>query len=528
MSDRERTIKCLIESMKRRFPQEGFLIHPGICFSPSNQKGMGVVTTCEIGKDEILLVIPESCRFNVSNISALSVDLQNLTKQVEQRCEQWTDKNNPGDFSLALAIMYILAQGKHESVSNEWTMVAATWPSEDEMKQTSIYYLQADGDNERHLKKLGKSYTSEVITAHQNVLRQVFESAIYPILNQSESVQRFSMNIHPDTSLQREFLWETFRYAFSLLWSRAHSDVNGLPELIPLVDLINGETSDAVNVDIAKGKWPFLKGKMFRDDCKLPCSAIYATRDLAKGESLAISYGELKPSEFLIKYATIPSSMICGSTDMVDSVCIWCPPDLVPTDTLRMRALERNGFPLQDFASGKTPLTELDAHSFGLYQASGQESPDISSMRQFFILGQLATDAEVQQNISTGRLRVAYLMPKDIGNLLCRTLDYNLRLLEGASISSKDDMKRLGKKAVWQSQACCWGVSVNEKHYCSGDTLSVGNTGWEMNMAREMVVECVDEAIHSQRVQGVNGKAIQLLPITAVASIKKRIGKSIK
>ena len=65
---------------------------------------------------------------------------------------------------------------------------------------------------------------------------------------------------------------------------------------------------------------------------------------------------------------------------MVDSVSIWCPPGLVPTKTLRMQVLERNRFPLQDFASSETPLTELDAHLFGLYQASGQECPNIVSM----------------------------------------------------------------------------------------------------------------------------------------------------
>jgi hypothetical protein len=56
------------------------------------------------------------------------------------------------------------------------------------------------------------------------------------------------------------------------------------PELAPLVDLINGlpdSREGACNVGLAAGKWPFLHHDIFRNDCDLACSAVYAKRALA-------------------------------------------------------------------------------------------------------------------------------------------------------------------------------------------------------------------------------------------------------
>lgn len=106
-----------------------------------------------------------------------------------------------------------------------------------------------------------------------------------------------------DSSTQEEALWESFLYAFSLCWSRAHERSNG-PELILLVDLFNGNSArvnrteknklidpTVINVDIASGKWPSLPGDKFRDDCNLSCLTMHDTRDLGAGEVMRI-YGQ--------------------------------------------------------------------------------------------------------------------------------------------------------------------------------------------------------------------------------------------
>jgi len=93
--------------------------------------------------------------------------------------------------------------------------------------------------------------------------------------------------------------------------SRAHGTTE--PALIPLVEMFNGGVEDdpqSTNVALAKGKWPFLKGRAFRDDCNLPCSAVYALKDIRQGEPLILSYGQICPSEFVIKYGAIPQSVI--------------------------------------------------------------------------------------------------------------------------------------------------------------------------------------------------------------------------
>jgi len=69
------------------------------------------------------------------------------------------------EFSAALVVMYILAQGKQGRMSNEWTKQADTWPSVEDMKQSLIYYLK-DGFE----KLSGKSAVLEGITGRINAV----------------------------------------------------------------------------------------------------------------------------------------------------------------------------------------------------------------------------------------------------------------------------------------------------------------------------------------------------------------------
>jgi hypothetical protein len=42
---------------------------------------------------------------------------------------------------------------------------------------------------------------------------------------------------------------------------------------------------------VNRGKWPWVRGKVYLDECNLRCSAVAATRDIRAGEELIIDYG---------------------------------------------------------------------------------------------------------------------------------------------------------------------------------------------------------------------------------------------
>jgi hypothetical protein len=98
-----------------------------------------------------------------------------------------------------------------------------------------------------------------------------------------------------------EGMWNTFLYAFSIMFSLSHERQDE-PEMLPLADLFNGAEATCcddkiINVNLARGYWPFLKGSMYenRDNLNLECICIYAKRNIEVGEELIMSYGDLSP-----------------------------------------------------------------------------------------------------------------------------------------------------------------------------------------------------------------------------------------
>ena len=124
-------------------------------------------------------------------------------------------------------------------------------------------------------------------------------------------------------NMQTVALWNNFCYAHLLIWSHAHLDLdnNGSPELMSIIEVFNGEVQTVANTSVVCGKWPFLKGAVFHNDCNLPCSAVYANQDVTKGDTLIIDYRDLKPYEFFLRYGTIPCSMTTNS-ETVDKMVL--------------------------------------------------------------------------------------------------------------------------------------------------------------------------------------------------------------
>uniref|UniRef100_A0A7S1Z308 MYND-type domain-containing protein n=1 Tax=Trieres chinensis TaxID=1514140 RepID=A0A7S1Z308_TRICV len=266
---------------------------------------------------------------------------------------------------------------------------------------------------------------------------------------------------------ERDALWSSFLYGYSIAFSRSHHGTDGDPELIPLVELFNGLPSacgDGINVDLAFGMWPFIRGPMYENQCNLGCSAVYAKRGITEGgTSLIISYGDLTPSDFLVKYGAVPPQQLKSHT-MTDSVNLWVPPGIVPDpkkDEMRCVALEKAHFPLEDFRQGTHRMTFLAGDNGSGRDdlltsfINGQEPRELGPLRQFLVIAHIADDAAVQLNIDSGRLRCNVNQAK-LCSLYLKIIDYNLELLTPPSTDSTTsaaDIERSKDPKISSSEA---------------------------------------------------------------------------
>lgn len=511
---RDDAIQDLIKSLQTRYPQKGFMIHPSITFCTSqspDSSGMMVVANTKITKDQNLLVIPFD-----TNLEAMIIlddnELRSLQRSFEKNrpsedLNMSTEEFKPEDIFLAVAIMRILASKTREDDSSSknanlkpFSMQAATWPSTEEMMESSLFYW----DESKVEQVWNHSGLFDLFTILRKALRQTFETTILPVLTKKgaeeyidpslPSNQNYkNSNQAKDESPQKLALWNTFLYAFSLVWSRSHE--GKFPKIVPLVDLFNGnsvridqsmkrksveESKLTINVDFAKGQWPFIKGRNYVNDGDLACSTVYATRDIEEGEELILSYGDLTPLQFMFKYGTIPKDLLCHH-DIISNISIFCKPKLVPDDgTLQAKCLgdERAGYPLDDLKSNEIPLCELSTtrdemeayrnghgnESSNAYNFQYMEPEGLTTMRQFLILSRVANDQELHTNYTSGRLRVDCDWQKDIAPLLVEMIDYNLEKLSPNVSSSDKDIERIDLPDVpsWEKAALTARVVYRE------------------------------------------------------------------
>ena len=65
-----------------------------------------------------------------------------------------------------------------------------------------------------------------------------------------------------------------------------------------------------INVGLARGYWPFIRGDKFMNQCNLKCSSIYAKRSIDSGEELLLSFGDVSPAGFIFKYGYLPPDFL--------------------------------------------------------------------------------------------------------------------------------------------------------------------------------------------------------------------------
>jgi len=372
---------------------------------------------------------------------------------------------------------------------------AKTWPSEEDLKASYFDYWDIE-EVERLWGK--KSALTLYFVEQKRTMEYIFYAIVYRVLvpRRSEpgveedfvdqNLPSNSCNMKQKRQTREDALHNTFRYAFGLVFTRTHggSEHDSNSKIVPLVEMFNGDSDgiphSTVNVDLASGKWPFLenvgRGGVYRDDCNLPCTCVYATRDIAAGEELIISYGtDMSVHDFMHKYGTVPPSLL-DPTSMKCEVSLYTPPEFIPTHTQRRQCLEKRGFPLEQLKNDRhCPLTTLSPEpvqqvhhqylsSYALYTTQGIEHDDIMSVRQYLILSELADDFELHRNLTTGRLRGSMYEGRVLP-LLCRMIDYNLKLLcSSEDLTSAIDIKQHASTTAssWEQAALLARVAYRE------------------------------------------------------------------
>lgn len=487
-SNRLDAVNTLIRTLRNRYPEKGFTISPKLDFVQTTTKGLCIRAKQPIKKDETLMVLPEAARLGSKIILGDSKKIRKLHRDIldnGRKYEQVQRYLSPEDYLLAISIMKMLAmkcQGQTGRTGAYAVTVdqAATWPSEAEMQQDSWYYWDAEKVKDIW-NQSGLWFTFEEL---QNHVKFTFDNVLYPFFKKNQPEDYVDTTLPSNVSSvddNKKSLWNTFIYSLSLGWSRSHGGESDCPELIPLVELFNGHSDridqtikkskkekSVINVAIATGFWPFIGGGRFINECNLECSSVYATGDIDQGEEVIISYGEASPTGFVAKYGSLPPDFL-HHFNILSDCSMWTPPQFIPTEEMRIKCLERSGYPLDILKKGEgcTALgnfqhqrDDIERYRHGYYE------PDvIKSMRQYLILAVLADDFELNRNYNSGRLR-GPLYESRVMPLLCQMVDYNIQQLtkDGETTTSAEDVERATSENVpsWEKSCLLARVAYRE------------------------------------------------------------------
>lgn len=498
MNNREQAVQDLIRSLREAHPSSGggFRIHPALAFARSAAHeegstglGFGARVTEPVEAGEILLVIPESARLALrttgerddlagrqlepaaaSGSSPKKMQLPQLLQQLQRQAEPILRHGESlfasSDFAMAVLVMYSVAVSSciaREDPNNDGLFVkhAATWPSlEDTSQQYALYWGQPIVDLLKHTR------AHELVTTVRAKTKEVFEEVLWPTLARNRVAHHFAPYQAAESASgeedEKQRLWGAFLHAFSLVFSRSHG--SEAPEILPLVDLFNGlpdACDDEINVA--------LNGRLFRNDCNTTCSAVCATRRIRPGEALIISYGNVSPASFLLKYGVVPPQMLGKRNALADPVTIWYPPSMAPAqnDVPRIQALQRFGYPTtpeairEEFAVVLSNESLVNSGSMvgGLGGPligdphSPEEDMGLRQFRQYLILAKLLDDDGIQTNLRTGRLRGSF-RTEDIGRLMVQIVDYNLNRIPSSADDEQSPASGSTKMAIRAAREC--------------------------------------------------------------------------
>jgi hypothetical protein len=337
LPDRADAARVLCILFGERHPEKGFLIHPAIGFEESAGE-VSVRATAPMTRGEILLVVPESAMVAVSSAACRELALGGgqrmggLLDAVDAAFAEQFEEGLPvleaHNVMLAVLVMHVACAPACEL----HTRFADTWPPIDATRGLPVCWDDAQ------LRLLEGTALLEAVKALQSDAHLAFSKVVAPLLSAEATLAACFMP--PGGTLRDAFL-----HGLSLALSRSHADnkmrssSTTKGKLAPLADLFNGvpEGHPDVNVELHRGKWPFLRGGRCacpsadarrpcrctrhapratspaaiagasprapphwlplaqcayaadRNDCDLHCTAVALTRDVAVGDELIYS-----------------------------------------------------------------------------------------------------------------------------------------------------------------------------------------------------------------------------------------------
>jgi hypothetical protein len=417
-SCRTEAMKCLSDCLRERFPQKGFKLHPALSFEVDEGGGVCIRTTANVDKGEILLVVPDevgiSNRLAAGSSGLILPNGTSMRHVFDDVARLWGARGNNNwsitcsDTQLAVLLMHVALH----PVDELHVHVAGAWPSMEDARSGLPLLMSAE-----RLARMQGTQASRFIARVRDEVDAIFK-LIEPALTP------YSQFFCKDGDSLRD----SFFFGFSLAYSRAHDSTNdsSTGTLRPLIDAINGVPGPhvAINVEVNAGKWPFLRGSLFRNDCNLAVSAVAATRALRAGEELIIDYGACSTTTFLLKYGVVPRQLLPHGTNATDSVECLIPPDLEPppSDKLRLRAVKEI-FGYDGFEIGMgCDLPMRDIGSIG-------EPVSLKSFRQLCVL-LIAEPGDIKAFVDCygSRFRFNFNGAR-LGQVLQRCFDHSLELL---------------------------------------------------------------------------------------------------
>jgi hypothetical protein len=420
-SRRADAARALCDILRERYPLNGLKIHPALSFEVDEGGGICIRTTAEVDVGEILLVVPEDVCISKQLAACSTSSMLSVLADVRRLWDASSIRRGYKHIALSnvevvVCIMHVVCRADDDVQ----VRVVVVWPSMDELRdqQTVLW------SNEK-LESIRGTCASRYISRLRDELHSIFEHVIEPALGKASIVEEGLFHREGTT------LRDLFYYAFGISYSRVHGDDD--MNIKPLIDLFNGTNLAGINVEVNTGKWPFLHGHIFRDDCNLNVSGVAATRPLRAGEDLIIEYGSLRTSFFFVKYGVVPRPIQKSGNGELDVIECILPPDLKPhpTDVHRIRAI-RDIFGLCDilgyrgFESGHG--FELRMSDLVVFQR-GHEPDRFKGFRQLCVL-LIGGDQDIRAFCDCNGSRFRFNFKQaSLVRVFKRIFNHNLKLL---------------------------------------------------------------------------------------------------
>ena len=320
------------------------------------------------------------------------------------------------DILIAVRTMHVICRPDDDVQAR----AVAVWPSMEDLRdQLTLFW------SDEKLESIRGTFASRFISRVRNELNSIFEHVIEPALGKASIVEEGLF--HKEGSTLRDL----FHHGFGISYSRSHGSSDDDVTIKPLIDVFNGlpdSNRTGINVEVHRGKWPFLRGSIFRNDCNLNVSGVASTRSLRAGEDLIIDYGPLNTSQFLLKYGVVPRPIQTNGNGALDTIEFIIPLDLRPdsTDVRRLRAV-RDIFGYDGYETEMGSM-EMRMSDLAVFQR-GHEPRKFMSLRQLCVL-LIGEDHDIKAfcDCNGSRFRFNFNSTKLV-RVFKRIFDYNLELL---------------------------------------------------------------------------------------------------